>query len=583
MVNITDYSNKQIGSGITLERYKVNSDTTLSLFGNGVNNYSLPLFENFIYLLSNFASPFPPGTNFVDYYQTNNNWVPSTDSLYNTKTILNGQLWFQSSLLPVMSDEIYNIVYQLVNSPNLSNEQITSLENELLTIYNNSTNFQLSGCLWIMNGQNNTHISPLSYNLSGIGNIEVYDVSSLGWVKIYPTNIDSLNNINLKNTNSNLNFYTSSDLSTITSNISASGGTNNSEFSGNLSLNCGTFNLNTSTTNLNSSIINLTAPNINVTSSNFTLNSNIPTSDNSQKIATTAFVKSVLGTTITEDGGEITGTLLVPDPTNDNSRQVANAEYVNNQISKLPNSGKTKIVSVLDYSDSDDITSAIQTMITKGIGYIYIPSGIYLISSSISLSETNLELFGDGNSSIIIQDFDDDLFTISANNISISNLQFQCSVTNRTKGSVILSNQYNNIDLKNILITSAQNSFFNGVTLSSCSHVYLNNVIIQENIGYGINLTSSKNIVINGNTFEDCGKNNQNEINALTCDANCSNIQIVNNFIGNSSSDNEYQNYGVNILTNNNVICSNNIFYNNKGGINLTSGSNVVNVGNIVN
>lgn len=584
MVNITDYSNKQIGSGISLEKYQTNTDTTISLFGNGVNNYSLPLFENFIYLLSNFSNPFPPGSNFIDYYQANNNWLPSNDNIFNSKTILKGQLWFQSPLLPIMSDEIYSIVNTLVNTSNLSTTQISDLENQLITIYNNSTSFQSPGCLWVMNEQNNSKLTPLTYNLSGIGNIQVYDVSSLGWVKIYPNNIDSSNNLNLKNSNSKINFYTSNDLSTITSNITATGGVDQETTTGLLSLNAYNLNLNSNTINLNSNsgLISISSPNITVSSSNFTIDTSIPETDNSQKVATTAFVKSVLTDTVTSNGGEITGILTVPDPTVDNSKQVANAEYVNNQISKISNSSKTKIVSVLDYTDTDDITTAIQNMISKGLTYIYIPSGIYVISSNISLSENNIHLFGDGNGSIIIQDFDGDLFNITANNISISDLQLECSVSNRSTGSVFTCTQYSNIKLKDIIISPSQSSFFNGITFSSCIDVEITNVSIKQTNNYGINLSSCDSVIISSTKIEDCGMISSGLINGLTCDSTCSKIQIVNNFVGNSTS-NQYQNFGIDILSNNNIVCSNNIFYNNKSGINIVSGSNVVNIGNIVN
>lgn len=585
-INLTDYSNKSIGSGLTIQNYTSDTSTVLDLFGQGVNNYAPSLLENFIYLLSNFSSPFPPGSNFTDNYQSNNNWVPTTSSsLKNSKVLMSGQIWFQSPRLPVMSNEVYNIVNQLVNGSGLTTVEVAALESNLTDIYQNSTTYQNQGCLWILNSPVATTVTPLTYNLTGVGSIQVFDITQLGWEQIYPNTLNNISDLNLTNATSNLNFYTSDNASTLTASISGTGGTNNKLYSGNLTFTSGNvYNNITTNYNINAGTgINLTAPSISVNSQNFTSTYVLPTTDNSQKFATTAFVKAVLDDVITSDGGDITGVLTVPDPTNDESKQVANAEYVNAQIAKISQSGKTKLISILDFLGSDnDISTAIPKIISAGYNYIYIPDGVYTANSTISITSDNLTLFGNGNDSIINQTFSGPLFTIDASNVTAKNIYFKASVFG-TSGGVINSTNSDNLKIDGIFVDNTGFGLYNGIYINGGTNVKITNCNICGTMADGININNVTTIDITNNTIYDCGQSALNSFNGLTIDARSSNITIRDNSSGNSSTSNKYQQYGISVLSINVVLISSNILYQNVSGLNFLKGNSVANIGNIVN
>lgn len=189
---ITDYSNKQIGNGLTVDDYSVNTETMLDLVGKGNIDYSNSIFENFIYLLSNFANPYPPGTNFAENYQNNNSWVPTISSnasniLETIKTILPGTFWFQTPELNICSNSISNLIKGYIQS---NDSDVALILNNTYDPNNYFTNNQNSvygqeissnGTLWIYVGNNtNKSVSP---NITSINNnlYGSYDPSDLGW------------------------------------------------------------------------------------------------------------------------------------------------------------------------------------------------------------------------------------------------------------------------------------------------------------------------------------------------------------------------------------------------------------------
>ena len=109
---ITDYSNNKIGTnGVTVDDRTINTETLLNLVGKGNINYSNTIFENFIYLLSNFSGPFPPGSNFAENYSDSNDWVPtitasSSTQLTQLRTNIKGTFWFQTPELNICSNFI---------------------------------------------------------------------------------------------------------------------------------------------------------------------------------------------------------------------------------------------------------------------------------------------------------------------------------------------------------------------------------------------------------------------------------------------------------------------------------------------
>lgn len=189
---ITDYTNNKIGNGVVVDDYTINTDTLLDLVGKGNIDYSNSIFENFIYLLGNFASPYPPGTNFSDNYKENNDWAPtitlSTSSiLIQNRTNIIGTFWFQKPELNVCS----NFISKLISGYNDNSTE--ELKDVLVNSYDPGNYFtknpsyvygqelQSGGTLWIYTGENvSTKVSPVISSING--NIYAsYDPSLLGW------------------------------------------------------------------------------------------------------------------------------------------------------------------------------------------------------------------------------------------------------------------------------------------------------------------------------------------------------------------------------------------------------------------
>lgn len=188
---ITDYSNKKIGNGLTVDDYTTNTSTILDLIGKGNIDYSVSMFENLIYLQSNFSNPYPPGSNFATNYQNNNGWLPTLSATASStmtmdKTVLPGTFWFQTPELNICS----NTIATLVKGYNESKD--TTIGTTLLSTYDPNNYFvtnqnsvygqdiDSSGTLWIYVGSTNTSISPniTTYNSNFIAS---YDPSDLGW------------------------------------------------------------------------------------------------------------------------------------------------------------------------------------------------------------------------------------------------------------------------------------------------------------------------------------------------------------------------------------------------------------------
>lgn len=581
---LTDYSNLQIGNGLDIEKYDLNSDTVLNIFGNGVTNYSSYLFENFIYLLSNFSGQYPPGSNFASFYQNNTSWIYSGETLENNKTLLPGQFWYQYPTLPVMSETVYSIVEQL--NSDISDTQKTDLENQLIAIFKNSTTFQNSGNLYVLNSPSSQTVAPLTYNLPNYGIISVFDVSELGWKKItIENNGGDYTTLSLTtngtNENSSINFYTSTNGTTLTSSIIANSGTDNNNYSGNLSFNTGNYNVTSTNVNFSAiSNINIAANNIVLNGKNVTLSNVLSQNDNSQNIATTLFVNNAISSNaLSIKGGTLEGELNVIDPTNDYSKQAANTEYVNNRINTVLKNG---ILAVTNYinGNSNDITAAISTAITNGLNYIYIPDGNYTISSNITLSNKNFTVFGNGLDSIITQTFDGDLFTVKTSNIEFKNFSVQSSVS-RTSGYVINSSGNNNIIIDSIFMNSDNKNNFSAFNIDTCNNVVIKNCNILQNAGYGIKLSNITFGTIESNTILDCGSYSPGAFDGINISGTNLNLKITNNFSGNSTSSSKYQNYGINLNSGTNISLTNNIFCYNINGINVPS--SITNIGNIVN
>lgn len=190
---ITDYTNSKIGTtGITVDDYTINTDTLLDLVGKGNVDYSDSIFENFIYILSNFSGPYPPGTNFAESYKENKDWSPTITKSTSTvltslRTNLNGTFWFQTPELNICSNFISKLIDGYNDNPTDELKGILTGSYDPGNYFTNNSKYVYGqslasgGTLWIYTGENVSNtVSPELTNIDG--NLYAsYDPSLLGW------------------------------------------------------------------------------------------------------------------------------------------------------------------------------------------------------------------------------------------------------------------------------------------------------------------------------------------------------------------------------------------------------------------
>lgn len=94
-----------------------------------------------------------------------------------------------------------------------------------------------------------------------------------------------------------------------------------------------------------------------------------------------------------------------------------------------------------------DDSNAFQLAINSGASYIYIPSGKYVVNS-LTISVSNLKIFGDFNKSMLISSQESPIITIlESTNITISKLAFYCK--NASNAIKLSDNRVNMCQIKN--------------------------------------------------------------------------------------------------------------------------------------
>lgn len=94
-----------------------------------------------------------------------------------------------------------------------------------------------------------------------------------------------------------------------------------------------------------------------------------------------------------------------------------------------------------------DDSSAFQLAINSGASYVYIPSGKYVVNS-LTISVSNLKIFGDFNKSMLISSQESPIITIlESTNLIISQLAFYCK--NASNAIKLSDNRVNMCQIKN--------------------------------------------------------------------------------------------------------------------------------------
>ena len=243
--------------------------------------------------------------------------------------------------------------------------------------------------------------------------------------------------------------------------------------------------------------------------------------------------------------------------------------------------------------DQVEINAAIQALPSGG-GEIVILDGTYNITATIAMNKDNVKLSGNGNATVLRR-----MWNSSAGEgvITITAVSGGCCVENIfVDGN---KSAYNSSDNTGINLTSSNNNTitgntcnnnYNGIRLfSSNSNNTITGNTCNNNNNCGINLTSSNNNTITGNTCNNnndgiyLASSNNNTITGNTCNNNYYGIYLFssnsNNTITGNTCNNNY--YGIRLFSSNsNNTITGNTCNNNNDGIYLASSNNNTITGN---
>jgi len=144
----------------------------------------------------------------------------------------------------------------------------------------------------------------------------------------------------------------------------------------------------------------------------------------------------------------------------------------------------------IDYSGTDAATVINNAVTNIDEGIVYIKSGLYILSSAISL-KSNIEIIGEKNTILKV----DDGAQINAiegtgvTNVHISNLEIDGNYANNTEK------------------IAGGDNIQNGIYLSNCTYCHIENVISHDNIFHGIFLVNGcsynnvKNCILHDNGY----------------------------------------------------------------------------------
>ena len=188
-------------------------------------------------------------------------------------------------------------------------------------------------------------------------------------------------------------------------------------------------------------------------------------------------------------------------------------------ISRTVTSKLGDIVSVKDFGatgdGSTDDTAAIQAAIdslTLG-GMVFFPIGIYVVSSTITVDTSLIQLVGTGDSSIIRINHNSDVIQLNKASVTkifslgVSNLNFDCT-TDRTAGATIHVGNVGQCRFENIRITAGSGGRpWNGIVIDSGSQCFYHHVRINSCANTGLTLglpNATSNVMIVDQWFTDC-------------------------------------------------------------------------------
>lgn len=237
------------------------------------------------------------------------------------------------------------------------------------------------------------------------------------------------------------------------------------------------------------------------------------------------------------------GTISSDDIKNDN---IASADILDNSllpadIEFAPGSATCVVATSLDNGDFTDIQTAIDALPASG-GSVYIKEGTYTISSTITISKSNVALIGAGSGTLITISADNALNAVDKENLLIKNLR----IIGATYGI-----NFNRVINSEIIECWIEGATTDGIKLEDLSenNVIANNVIRHAGSS-GIALEASDFNIISGNTVE----NNDKGFYAATWSDSCT---ISNNTFHRG-------NYGVYLNQTTRTSVTGNIFDNNN-------------------
>lgn len=191
--------------------------------------------------------------------------------------------------------------------------------------------------------------------------------------------------------------------------------------------------------------------------------------------------------------------------------------------------------------DTTAIQNAINALSTKG-GIVYFPPGTYLISSDLIVSNNNIIVLGSGRASTIKPSANS-----QANCLKIS----ECN--NITVRDIQINGNKSNVDQ---LGAGTQYTKLNGIYITGCDDVTIENCYIHDYYAGGILADSSTNLFIQNNRIKN-GIDNGIFLRPSPEDVACTTATIVGNIVSNGS----YS--GIQCIRSNYITIAGNVSYSN--------------------
>ena len=209
----------------------------------------------------------------------------------------------------------------------------------------------------------------------------------------------------------------------------------------------------------------------------------------------------------------------------DNGSQVASNTAGNCWIGKFPSDGvDIRDFGALDYTGSTDVHTAFQAAVTAcgklGGGTapgctVKVPPGSWLLSSPVTIAQSNTCIFGNGESSLIVNGsasspaiiFGDGITRYTRNCIKSVGFGQSASVTATTGNMALDLVMQGNLALTDVFVTQYPAALSAGIVTNNVTQSYFTNIDVQNTNGIGI--------LFANNTVDIYMTNSHSDANAL--------------------------------------------------------------------